>query len=449
MSRPLLVALVLTAATVLAGCASPELAEESPAAVITDPFDVLTFAAPLIVDASRIASEPSISVAADGTIFIAAPTGVIKYATRPQDAIQHADKGIYQGAIWRSTDGGGSFEHLAGLGPTPYHTAQPGGGDSDIAIDGNGRVYVTDQFGFFTEVVQWSDDNGVTWEGSVAPASGEPPVDRQWLTVDPEVPGHVFLHYNRIGYGFTVSETRDGGATWASRQVSESGGPSGRGLALPGGWYGFAFRSSDGIGIVRSTDGGATFNDFTLPVAVGAVADFFPSLFVDTAGTMYVSWMEATSGGARVAYTYSKDQGATWAPTTIAYEQPGYGTFSWGVAGDAGRVAFVWYGAEDPDTDWFVESVVLVGADTDEPRATYARVDPAPIRVGRPCESGSTCTSGRELGDFFEAAIAPDGKLLVAYVRVLNAEDGGRVAFAKQADGVKLYLGAPPAPWVV
>lgn len=441
--------LVLALVALLAGCAARPASELDPNAALPLPLDPLGFLEPTLVDNLRIASEPSVSVGADGTVFVAAPTGVIKYATRPQDAVQHLDKGIFQGAIWRSVDGGASFEHLAGLGPTPYHTAQPGGGDSDIAIDADGRVYVTDQFGLFTESVQWSVDNGESWEGSIVPASGLPPVDRQWLTVDPETPGHVWLHYNRVGYGLTVSESVDGGGSWSTRQVSGLSGPSGRGLALPGGWYGFSIATGEGVTLVHTADGGETWTDLALPVDVGEVEDFFPSTFADAAGTVYVSWMEASGNGTAVVYAFSKDRGVTWSPTRVAFEQPGYGTFSWGVAGDKGRLAFVWYGAEDPDAEWHVESGIVVDADGDAPRATQMRVDPQPIRVGKPCQGGSTCTSGRELGDFFEAAITPTGELVVAYVRVLSPEEGGRIAFAKQAAGPRLYEGAAPSPWVV
>ncbi|HWG89738.1 MAG TPA: sialidase family protein, partial [Candidatus Thermoplasmatota archaeon] len=393
------------------------------------------------------ASEPSVSVGADGTIFVAAPTGVIKYATRPQDALQHLDKGIFQGAIWRSTDGGATFQHLAGLGPTPYHTVQPGGGDSDIAIDQDGRIYVTDQFGLFTESVQWSIDNGDTWQGT-APASREAPVDRQWLTVDPDTPGHVYLHYNQQTNGLTVSESKDGGATWSARAVSEIVAPPGRGLALTGGWYGFSVNTRAGIVLIHTTDAGNTWTDLKLPVEVGVVEDFFPSTTADTNGTIYVSWMESADNGTAVVYTFSKDRGLTWAPKRVAFEQPGYGTFSWGVAGDAGRLAFAWYGAPNPEKEWYLESGIVLGADTDAPERLQARVDPEPIRIGYPCQSGSTCTSGRELGDFFEAAIGPDGKLVVSYVRVLSPEEGGRVLFVKQ-DAGPLLLEAAPTPWIV
>ncbi|HLE96573.1 MAG TPA: sialidase family protein [Candidatus Thermoplasmatota archaeon] len=434
-------------ALLLAGCVEPPVGSGAgPAA--EGALEALAFLEPVVVDAERIASEPSVKVGADGTIFVAAPTGVIKYATRPLDAVQHVDKGIFQGAIWRSADGGASFEHLAGLGPSPYHTAQPGGGDSDIAIDSAGRVYVTDQFGFFTESVQWSDDNGDTWHAARLPASGPPPVDRQWMWPDPDAAGHVYMVHNG-DRGIWVTETRDGGDTWSGRVVTEFSTAPGPLVALPGGFVAFSYfdDASGDVVTVRTTDGGKTWIESAV-VEGAELNDFFPGTFADAAGTLYVSWVELDGDVTRVAYVVSLDRGETWSAPRVAAEAPGYATFAWGVAGAPGRIAFTWYAAPDPEKEWHLEAVVLLGADGDAPAPYRTRISTTAVRTGPPCQDGSFCRSGRELGDFQSVAVTPDGDLVATYVTVLSAEEGGRVTFARQSLGPRLY-DEPPALWVV
>lgn len=445
MLRPL-VTLAAVASLALAGCLS---VPNDPASVANDAagaIEDLAFLPAVIVDDARVASEPSVRVGADGTIFVAAPTGTIKYATRPQDAIVHADKGIFQGAIWRSTDGGASFEFRAGLGPTSYHTAQPGGGDSDIAIASDGTVFVTDQWGLFAEFVQFSKDNGETWEAATGTASDAPTVDRQWLAVDPTDPNVVYLNYNGPNVGLKFSKSTDGGKTWTGKVISQSSAPPGPLVALDEGFVAFAAGVGGGVLFLSSADGGETWEEQQLPA--GQITDFFPQTFADAAGTLYVAWCEESENGTAITFVVSKDRGATWSEPKVAFEQPGLGLFLWGEAGDAGRIAFSWYGTPDPEKEWFAEAAILLDADSDAPRVTQARVSDTPARTGLPCTNGSLCTSGRELGDFQSLAIGPDGKVVVVYVTVLSADEGGRITFAKMSAGPTL-IETPPTVWVV
>ncbi|HVL86861.1 MAG TPA: sialidase family protein [Candidatus Thermoplasmatota archaeon] len=439
---------LLAASVVLAGCLAPSqtLPPPAPDEGPTEP-EALAFLPAVFVDAVRVASEPSVKVARDGTIYVAGPTGTIKYATRPQDAIPNArEGGILQGGIWVSRDGGLTFAYSAGLGPSPYQSAQPGGGDSDIAIDGNGRVYVTDQMGLAAEHVKYSDDGGRTWTASTTPGSADiTPVDRQWLRSDPDEPGHVYLNFNNIGNGIAVTQTRDGGATWSGRVVTSRSTAPGPLVTLPGGFVGFSYYEG-GLFFTRSDDHGRTWSDVEIP-GVGGLTDFFPVAFGDAAGTLYISWAERRGSDSALAYAVSVDRGRTWSePRTLA-QVPGIMLFSWGVGGDAGRAGFVWYEAPDPNGEWYEEAAVALGLDGPEPRVVRARVQPEAVRVGPPCTSGSTCTSGREFGDFQMVSVTPDGFLVVAYVQVLSAFDGGRLVFAKQAAGPRLF-DAPPATWI-
>lgn len=444
MLRPV-VTLLAVASLALAGCVNVPNDSASVANDVAGAVESLAFLPAVTVDAVRVASEPSVRVAQDGTIFVAAPTGTIKYATRPQDALAHADKGIFQGAIWRSTDDGASFEFKAGLGPTSYHTAQPGGGDSDIAIASDGTVFVTDQWGLFAEFVQFSKDNGETWNAATGTSSNAPPVDRQWLAVDPTDPNVVYLNYNGPSVGLKFSKSTDGGQTWTGKQISAKEIPPGPLVALDGGFVAFA-AAVGGLTFFSSADAGETWTESSIDA--GTITDFFPQTFADAAGTLYVAWCEEAEGGTAITYVVSTDRGATWSEKKVAFLQPGLGLFLWGEAGDAGKVAFSWYGTPDPEKEWYAEAAIVVDADTETPRVTQARVSDTPARVGPPCQNGSLCTSGRELGDFQSLAIGPDGKMVVVYVTVLSPEEGGRITFAKMSAGPSL-IETPPAVWVV
>ena len=83
----------------------------------------------------------------------------------------------------------------------------------------------------------------------------------------------------------------------------------------------------------------------------------FPTMAIDKAGNLYTVWEQAPldatgniSGDAVLRYSYSTDQGNTWAPP-IAINTSGspVGTlhnnvFAWMAAGDDGRVNIAWYG---------------------------------------------------------------------------------------------------------
>lgn len=443
-------ALVLSALLV-AGCVSTEPTPAADASTAATEGETLSFLPPVRVDGDRIASEPSVKVGGDGTIYVAAPTGVIKYATRPQDALQHADKGIFQGAIWRSQDGGASFDFRAGIGPAPvpYRTPWLGGGDSTIAIDSAGIVYVSDQFGLFTESVVSSQDNGTTWASGSPAANGPRNTDRQWLAAHPTEPGILWMNFNSLE-GVHVAKSSDGGRTFAPQVATDVVAPPGPLLAVPG-LVAFAVRSGGDLFFVHSEDEGATWATEAIVEDAESVTDFFPGLVADKAGALYVTWIEEAPGGSALAYARSDDLGQTWSKKSIVATEKGRALFAWSVAGEAGRLGFSWYATEDPDgadTPWFAKAAIVTGADTDAPSISLATISEEPIRVGPPCENGSTCTSGRELGDFQSCAVGPDGRLVVVYVTVLSAEEGGRITFVKQAEGPKL-LDAPLAPWVV
>jgi hypothetical protein len=249
--------------------------------------------------------------------------------------------------------------------------------------------------------------------------------------------------------GVVVSKTTDGGQTWTQTRATSIVADPGPILALPGGRVMFTVDDGNGkLFFVHSEDKGATWKQQEVGAGHGQLTDSFPQTFADRAGTLYVAWTEQAKNDTMVMYTFSKDGGVTWSNNTMVADEPGLGLFLWGAGGDAGRIGFSWYEAPDPAKAWYEHAAAVVGADTASPQVSHGRVSEQPARTGEPCQMGVACTSGRELGDFQQCAITPGGDLVVAYITVLDAQSGGRVTFARMAQGPKLVVSAAD-PWVV
>jgi hypothetical protein len=413
----------------------------SPAAVAVPSLPTLSFLPAVTVDPVRIASEPSVTVEKDGTILVSAPTGTVKYATRPQDLLVEAPRGAFQSALWMSKDGGKTFQFVNLDGILPYHGVEPGGGDSALAIDAKGTVYMNDQIGLAAEAVSESTDGGKTWNRGTPLGAGTVDTDRAWMIPDPTTPGTVYLVVDHTGVDIVVAKTTDGGATWAAH---DSGAPS----TSPGpivaakGLVAFSYFGQNQVNFVASYDQGSTWKQTT--IAKGTIGDdHFPQTLIDQNGTLYVAWTD--KGG--IGYARSHDMGHTWSAPSILVPLNTTHTFLWGVAGAGGRLGFSWYDAKDSQGQWFETAAIVTGADSANPQYVVSRVSDVPARTGPPCDQGTACTSGREFGDFQSCAITPDGDLVVAYNHVISAQAGALVAFDRVASATKLWTAAP-TPWV-
>ena len=91
---------------------------------------------------------------------------------------------------------------------------------------------------------------------------------------------------------------------------------------------------------------------------------------------------------------------------------------SWTAAGGAGKAAVAWYGTLDDsitdDTRWYLFVAASLDADSATPHWQVAIADPDPVVVG---------DLGRQLLDFLQVEIGPDGAIHVAYSS-LHAADG-------------------------
>lgn len=427
---PRALVLLFALASVLAGCV-----QSAPEAQVAElpgplPLDLPTFEPTRLLDEMRAGGEPVIAITPKGTILVAAHPGYTHTRYPPGPNLVLPTTG--QSYLWRSTDGGETFQAVGlpmapdGMGPRGLGQ---GVSDPDFAVDAEGRVYLTDLEGLVAASVSWSDDDGATWLLGNDVASTYGPMDRQWLAT------HGTDVYFMANYFLAerVLKSEDRGLTWKEAGRANCAGDL---LVHPDG----AILVGCATGIDVSEDGGATFEERSVPGAhSNARAMTEPA--VDAAGNVYTAW--ADSDGVWAAG--SPDLGKTWWPS-VKLAANGTNVWPWIVAGDEGRIAVVWYHADDPAGperargDWFVDAGYVLDAHTSAPRVAHARVTPEPIFQGGICQQGTACQldttpdGDRRLGDFFEAAADAEGRLHVAFSVALE-DSISHPGYARQLSG--------------
>lgn len=375
-------------------------------------------------------SEPSLLAAPDGTLYF---TSVLGSATARGDG------------VWKSRDLGATWQYL-GKADYPF-----GGGDSDLDILGSGRLLLTGQWRpaappalpgvgspYVTggESVSYSNDGGLSWVPS--PAAGYlPAADRNWLATYGN--DQAYLVYNNAGVGLVVGSSTDGGITWlppvlvpgSSRPTAGDVGPNGiAGDAVvdprDGTLY-IPYGPGPGGGTVQrvysSTDG----QSFREHVAHATPSDassgaIFSSLALDTAGNLYLAFAETHDAGMRIFVTHSTDHAVTWSAAQQVTDARTTAVFPWIVAGGPGRIAIASYAAsgsfqsDNADTNTTWQPHVSYSIDALAANATFTTVAAARVNhVGPICTGGTGCASGRTLGDFFETALLPNGRVALVY----------------------------------
>lgn len=379
--------------------------------------------------------EPSVAVADDGTVWV---TG---YVDVP-------------GLLWRSTDGGATFEEIrttdipycnfddglpSASGPQPA-TSHVGCGDVDIATVGSDFVYWTHHFS--GESVHTSHDGGETWIPAIWASNEFAQTDRQWVVADESDPHWAWLVLNSGRRGvvgaadigpMVVSRTTDGGHTWVQvGQITQS-------ECLPGG---IAHAEADdtlyvggcsdaGPSVATSVDGGLTWE-------WGLIADrsgepvygfcfacaIFTSIDVDDAGNVYATWADpSVNDTLDIWLAHSTDRGATWSEPVRVNHVEGTHVMPWVAAGEPGHAAVAWYGTRakgDPDEvpgPWYVHVAVTTDALAEDPAFAETVAWDTPVKEDGPiCIVGTGCGSeDRNLGDLLEVAIGPGGDIHVAF----------------------------------
>ncbi|MFN2595541.1 MAG: hypothetical protein ABR579_11710 [Actinomycetota bacterium] len=388
------------------------------------------------------AGEPSIEVDSKGTIFV---SGVCCVASASP--------------VWYSTDGGKTFKEMSSQG----HIREYGvGSEGDIAYDDSGHVWFIDTYVPSLMETQWSD-HGATWDRTTSTNGVVPALnDRPWTAWTKK---GIYLYVN-YGSWVMVYKSTDDGLTWTSPGPMTWKGSFDSHPFWPG--HIAANRKTGqvwavGVNYVSPTDqqlisavsaDGQTFKEIpvTKPERVGGfTGQFVGSTAIDDAGNAYTTWATYDNKGCSVYYGFYDVQDKSWHQVRVPTGQ-GCATFPWIKAGADGKLALVWYqtdfdkkipsvsasgsGYQDavPATaEWYAHVAAITNARGPHPNFTMGEIPTnGPILVG---------PLGRELWDYFQVAIDPQGYIDVAFVKKFidgKPDSGPQTWFVKTTSGPRL-----------
>lgn len=440
-----------TANASYSGFLAVEALTDPPADSIGKLIDKIEFNEETMADFSAVSGEPVIRVSPDDEIFVSVPFGL----------------STTQSLLWKSIDGGRSFIPL-GTPITRDSVTAPGGGDSHLDFDGEGRLYFVDLSGACVTAAV-SLDGGNTFPpertNPVTCLSEEHPEaaadDRQWVGAFGDGIGYATWR-NLVSSPFWLFKTEDGGLSWDAGTrlgtVSQSGpfqvDKSLRRVTVEGVSYDAilsyqVYYQGTAVKVFRildRNDGSPLIvDDFLIADPGVSVGNVFPQLAIDTAGNLYAAWSQ---GATDIYLATSTDRGATWSEGVRVNDSSGTNIMPWIVAGDPGRVDLVWYRSplkgnpNVPESTWDILMAQSVNALKKKPKFRTAKVNQTTIHRGEICLRGLACDldgSDRSFLEFPSVSIDSEGAAVVTFNHNTNQVAAPYVMVSKQVAGPSLY----------
>jgi hypothetical protein len=446
-----------------------------------------TFGVPRIVDPIHVYGEPDIGVNPK--------TGAV-HASGPQGTGT-------QRSIWNvSVDGGDSYRVLADLPNNDYPTAAeptksaiaPGGGDTEIVFDRNGKTYFTDLAALLCFAALTTPDDGKTTPDANPRACPTEAAtdDRQWMGVFDPAPEDAtisaytgpkpltYLSWN--GGSHKVASSTDG-LNFSHLAGAASGSISaypvvdqhtGKFLVPVSGGGGMRLA----VGVPNAA-GDLTFHYNNLPSGTGSNANKFAVLTQDTARNLYVVWVRGSDW--QTYYSWAPLDPATqdwtdWsAPRQISAAPARVNVFPWAQAGAPGILDVVWYGTNRSLAElgpsgpsaragqvWNLYFNQVTSANTATPVSHQVVASPHPMHYNDICMGGTGCITSqgnRNMADFMEVTVDPhSGRARIVYndtsnglvqgVRDTAADHQGAalVTVVTQNTGLNALTGEPLQP---
>lgn len=392
----------------------------------------LTFTEPIVLGKGK-GYEPSVEVDSIGTIFVTAhKQSVVAEGTRTASW------------LWRSSDGGKSFEDMTGslLDATDRRYALEG----DLAIDAKDQLYFVDTWAADNHIYVWSD-HGETLDFTRPVIASAEVDDRPWLAA----------HGDGMLYYLSNTGMRPDGRLTIHRSENGGGSFDLQGFTFPDSGWGFIDADPNGphvygvfndlfygTGLLgdalavyawHSGDRGLTWERTKVAdLAHEYNGDGYPTVAVSPFdGSVWALWLD---GDRSMQLANSRDRGATWSVRDITPFEGTYG-YAWLDISAKGDLA-VTFSARAADL-----------GETDRDQRPYAML----VEVGSSCLTRATdvtsgCrepVSGRytalqietagDQGDFFQLAFGPDRRVNVAWS---DRDNGTVIKFARQKSGDNL-----------
>lgn len=353
-------------------------------------------------------------------------------------------------------DGGGDLDLAVGFAPRPGAApAEP----PTLAASSLVAANVSSQRSF---------DAGETFLRNPAGNTTVQVDDRQWNEfLDGDI---VYLAYRQFT-GFTgfvefyVNQSIDGGLTYGPAVVAAVGGNITGNIDVDqrDGTLYFARQGANAtqvrVAIGRTPNrrvAPVLYEDVIAATGKGSIGNLFPVVKVADDGTVYVAYSDSQSG---IYIAHSTDQGRTWSkPVLVSSMEPGSAAvFPWIETGKKpGSLAIVWYGAE-PGTNetlpsglkatgnsdganWRVYFAQTTKATDQNPTIYQTIVSDRVIHAGNISVLGLGGAANRNLADFFQVAVDPQGLALIAYSSDAN-DFAGHAVVAHQTKGINLHTG--------
>lgn len=385
-------------------------------------------------------AEPNIGVTSSGAIFMTAFEETI-----------------------RSRDGGQNWDVVQNfqmLDPVPTGI---GTSDPMLWVDTTtDRVWVNHMYSTNCFNMLWSDDEGETWTQRDL-ACLIPSVDHQKVVAGPPGPGlnpfttnmplHssvVYTCYNKYPVGGSdCFMSFDGGLTYpletrAFDGSTACGGINGHPAFAPDGTIVLPAALYCGPEVAVSSDSGLTWTVRSGPTGATAGASVDPDVTFDEDGTMYLQWRNSDH---YAQLAKSDDLGLTWeGPWNITHPGLTSTRFHVASAGDDGRVAMAYLGTSEPRETVWGDNVTWTGAPNDapptaqwhlyivtledgvEPVFTSHQVTPDedPVQIGCAWEGGGGggARSCRNMLDFIDSVMGPEGEFYVTYTEGCTIRNG-------------------------
>ena len=358
------------------------------------------------------------------------------------------------------------------LSTDPSELGGDGGGDLDMAVgrkpavpDGSVPVLATASLLAANISTQRSTDRGESYTNNAAGNTSVPVDDRQWLETLGE--NTVYLGY-RDFTGLTstskyyINRSDDGGLTYGPAVVAAIGGNTTGNIAVDqrDGTVYFCHQAAGGTEVLVAVGQPpslalppVSYTTYVAATGQHNIANLFPVCKVASDGTVYVAYADGTDG---IFVAHSTDQGKTWAlPVRVSNVGPnGVALMPWIETGDRpGSLAIVWYGATAADSEdgrggntdranwkvFFAESLNI----TSSSPTVYQTVASDHFNHGSNISLAGFTTGtspNRNLADFFQVAVDPQGLAFVAFADD-SADFAGHTYVTHQVGGYSLKTG--------